>query len=192
MTQAVEIDHQTLESYFFTEIEQLAERRGHALPHNVEAYVVGLLARYARRPHAAGRKSRAIALEYLRARGETGAARAHALRGVGDRALYISGVAPRSLNRAAVGVGYFRGIGEAAYREVAANDGPLAVLGEVAHRFEELAEVIGELVELGTGDNKPDLLAVYERWRRTQDPRDARRLVAAGVLINAEGSDLLQ
>lgn len=187
MDRAVNLDHQTLESYFFSEIGQL----GQSLPTHVEAYVVGLLARYASRPQAAGRKSRPIALEYLRARGETGAARASALRGVGDRALYIAGVAPRSLHRGAVGVGYFRGIGEAAYREVAANDGPLAVLGDVAERFEELADVIGEIVELGA-EPTPDLLAIYERWRKRGDPRDARRLVAAGVLIDAEGSDIVQ
>src|SRR5690606_41872710 len=65
----------------------------------------------------AGRRSEALALDYLRARGQTGAARAHALRGVGDRALYISGVAPRSLHRTPVDVRYVQGIGEAAYRD---------------------------------------------------------------------------
>ena len=188
---AVDVEHQTLESYFFNEIEQVCERRGGVLPQTVEAYVVSLLARYARRPNVAGRKSRALALEYLRARGETGAARANALRGVGDRALYISGVVPRSLDRSPVGVRYVRGIGEAAYREVASDDGPLAVLGEVAERWEEVSEVIGDIVELGN-EAGPDLLALYERWRRLGDPRDAERLVAAGVLIDAEGSDIIQ
>ncbi len=191
MDQAVDLDHQTLESYFFSEIEQLADRRGITLPEHVEAYVVGLLARYARRPQAAGRKSRPLALEYLRARGETGAARANALRGVGDRALYISGVAPRSLHRAPVGVKYVRGTGEAAYRQVASETGPLAVLGDVAERFEAVSEVIGDVIELG-GEKKPDLLALYERWRKLGDPRDKRRLIAAGVFIDAERSDIVQ
>ena len=188
---AVDVDHHTLESYFFNEIEQVSERRGHALPQSVEAYVVSLLARYARRTHAAGRKSRPLALEYMRARGETGAARANALRGVGDRALYISGVVPRSLERSPVGVRYVRGIGEAAYREVANDDGPLAVLGEVAERWEEVSDVIGDVVELGN-EPTPNLLALYERWRKLGDPRDAQRLIAAGVLIDAEGSDIVQ
>jgi len=192
MTEAVSVDHRTLESFFFSEVGQRAERRGHTLPQHVEVYVVGLLARYARRPHAAGRKSRALALEYLRARGETGAARANALRGVGDRALYISGVAPRSLNRTPVGVRYVQGIGEAAYREVASADGPLAVLGAVAEQFEEVAEVIGDVIDLGGDEGKTDLLALYERWRKRQDPRDAARLVAAGVLIDADTPDIMQ
>ena len=192
MPPSVDAGYQTLESFFFEEIEQAQERSGRTLSPEVEAYVVHLLARYARRPHAAGRTSRPLALEYLRARTESGVSRASALRGVGDRALYIAGVAPRSLDRTPVNVRYVAGIGEAAYREVA-GAGALAVLGELAERFGVVAEVIGDVVDLGaTGDRPDDLLGVYERWRRLHDPRDAKRLIAAGVIIDAEGSDLLQ
>jgi hypothetical protein len=183
MSHTVSLNHRTLESYFFAEIEQVQDRHGVQLSAEVEAYVVHLLGQYARRTQVAGRRSRPLALEYLRARGESGAARAHALRHVGDRALYISGVVPRSLDRTPVNVRYVAGIGEAAYREVA-DRGALAVLGELAERFEEVAEVIGEVVDLS--DPAPDLLAVYERWRQTQDPRDAKILARAGVLLDAE------
>lgn len=199
MPAEVDAGYQTLESFFFEEIESAQERSGTTLSPEIEAYVVHLLARYARRPHAAGRKSRPLALEYLRARGETGTSRASALRGVGDRALYIAGVAPRSLDRTPVDVRYVRGIGEAAYREVAgrtsaATGGALVVLGELAERFETVAEVIGDVVDLGpSGNGRPDdLLGLYERWRRHRDPRDAKRLVSAGVIIDADGSDLVQ
>lgn len=184
--------HQTLESFFFEEIEQVQERTGKSLPPDVEAYVVSLLARYARRTGEAGRRSRPIALDYLDARGQSGAARAHALRGVGDRALYISGVVPRSLMRSPVNVRYIRGIGESAYREVGGS-GALVVLRELADTFAEVADVIGEVVELESkGDHAPDLLALYERWRAHGDPRDAKLLIRAGVIIDADGSDVLQ
>ena len=117
--------------------------------------------------------------------------RAHALRGVGDRALYISGVVPRSLHRTPVNVKYVHGIGESAYREVA-GDGPLAVLGTLAHMFGEVADVIGDVVELGAVDEPGDLLAVYERWRLHGDPRDAKVLVRAGVMLDREQSDVVQ
>lgn len=193
MTAEVDAGYQTLESFFFEEIEHAQERSGTELSPEVEAYVVHLLARYARRPHAAGRRSRPLALEYLRARTENGVSRASALRGVGDRALYIAGVAPRSLERTPINVRYIRGIGEAAYREVAGG-GALAVLAELAERFGTVAEVIGDVVDLGaSGADRPDdLLGLYERWRRYKDPRDAKRLVAAGVIIDADGSDLVQ
>jgi hypothetical protein len=145
----------TLESFFFEEIERAQARSGHPLSDEVEAYVVALLARFVRRTQVAGRRSEPLALDYLRARGQDGAARAQALRGVGDRALYISGVVPRSMHRNAVDVRYVRSIGEAAYREVAERGqrgerwgGALAVLGELAASFEGVAEVIAEVVDL--------------------------------------------
>jgi hypothetical protein len=193
MTSAIakHLHHRTLESFFFEEIEDVQTRTGRSLPREVEAYVVGLLARYARRTQAAGRASPPLALDYLSARREQGSKRAYALRGVGDRALYISGVAPRSLVRSAVNVSYVKGIGEACYREVSDRVGALAVLGMLAERFDEVSEVIGEVVELGSrgGD---DLLSIYERWREFRDDRDLKRLVSAGVLIDPEGSDTLQ
>lgn len=195
MTAAMTTQHPTLESFFFEEIELAQRRCGQSLSPQVEAYVVGLLARYARRPHAAGRRSRALALDYLRARDTAGSARANALRTVGDRALYISGVAPRSLDRSPVDVGYVRGIGEAAYREVAnrgAWGSALEVLGELAEGFEGVSEVIGTVVDLDGNKATADLLGVYERWRAHGDPRDRRRLLEAGVLLDPAGSDQVQ
>lgn len=195
MPGTMDIHHATLESFFFSEIERAQERSGHDLSAEVEAYVVSLLARFARRTAVAGRRSEALALDYLRARGQSGAARAQALRGVGDRALYISGVAPRSLSRTPVNVRYVRGIGEAAYREVADRadwGGALAVLGELAAEFEEVTEVIAEVVDLEGRVPTRDLLALYERWRRDGDPRDRRRLQEAGVLLDTHGPDQVQ
>jgi hypothetical protein len=192
MTSAVAVHHRTLEAFFYEEIEQVQERTGRTLPPEVEAYVVHLLARYASRTGEAGRKSRAIALDYMDAKGQSGSARAHALRGVGDRALYISGVVPRSLHRSPVNVRYIHGIGESAYREVAGS-GALAVLGQLAESFAEVADVIGDVIDLESkGENPPDLLALYERWRTHGDPRDAKLLLRSGVIIDADGSDVLQ
>lgn len=193
MAEQFALQHTTLESYFFDEIEQVQERTGTALPREVEAYVVGLLARYAKRTHVAGRTARPLALEYLRARGEHGSARYTALRRLGDRALYISGVVPRSLDRTPVNVRYVKGLGEAAYREVSdqRSGGAASVLGALAERFDDVADVIGNVVDVG-GPGEDDLLMVYERWRRTGRAADLERLIAAGVLIDKEGSDVLQ
>ncbi len=195
MNDTMALEHHTLASFFFEEIEQAQQRCGHSLSGEVEAYVVGLLSRFARRTQVAGRRSRPLALQYLKARQQTGSARAQALRGVGDRALYISGVAPRSLHRSPVDVGYVEGIGAAAYREVADRGqwgGALAVLGELAAEFQGVREVIAEVVDLDTKAKSLDLLGLYERWREDGDPRDRRRLLAAGVLLDSPASDQVQ
>ena len=49
MSEGSAIHHGTLESFFFEEIERAQERCGQSLSDEAEAYVVGLLARFARR-----------------------------------------------------------------------------------------------------------------------------------------------
>lgn len=176
----------TLESFFYEELEGASEREGMALDRELRAYLVHMLASHARRPQIAGRTSPALATQFLAAR-ESGAT---ALREVGDRALYIAGVVPDSLERSPVNVGYVAGIGSAAYREIHARRARLEVFRRLADRFEEIVELLGRMLRGGSGER--DLLGLYERWRRRGDPRDARRLVEAGIHIDAHGSDLIQ
>ncbi|HRI07695.1 MAG TPA: hypothetical protein PKW35_07755 [Nannocystaceae bacterium] len=181
---------ESLISFFFERVGEAQQRCRTTLATEVEAYVVHLLSDFVRRTGVAGRKSPPLALQYLSAR-QAGVGKTSALREVGDRALFIAGAVPHSLDRTPVNVRYVRGIGEAAYREVAEGRAALAVFEELAAAFGEASEVIGEVVEAG-GESRGDLLGLYERWRRHGDPRDARRLSAAGVLLGAHGSDIPQ
>ncbi|NVB40648.1 hypothetical protein G6O69_22610 [Pseudenhygromyxa sp. WMMC2535] len=176
----------TLESFFYEQVEDACQEKGSSLEQDVEAYLVHLLAHYARRPQVQGRTSPALATQYLAAR-ERGAT---ALREVGDRALYIAGVVPRSLERSPVNVDYVAGIGEAAYREIYAQRSRLEIFARLAEGFREILAVLGRM--LGPAKPGDDLLALYERWRRSADPADAKRLIHAGVLLDPETSDLLQ
>lgn len=181
----------TLESFFFEQLEQAqAAPRTNRLGQEIEAYLVHMLAAHARRTNLAGRTSPALATQFLAAR-EQGAI---ALREVGDRALYIAGVVPRSLERTPVDVAYVAGIGEAAYREVAARKARLEVFARLAERFREIVGVLGRMLTLDKPDDpeQADLLALYERWRRTSDPDDARTLLAAGVLLDPSTADIVQ
>lgn len=181
----------TLESFFFEQLEHAQERERKPLGDEIAAYLVHMLADHARRPNVAGRTSPALATQFLAAR-EQGAI---ALREVGDRALYIAGVIPRSLDRTPVNVNYVVGIGEAAYREVHIRKAKLEVFARLAERFRDIVATLGKMLALdrtGLGDEQTDLLALYERWRRSNDPNDAKQLIAAGVLLDPEASDILQ
>ena len=172
MSQAKLTMEGSLEAFFFTQVGEAQARAGASLPQDVEAYVVHLLAAHLRKPAVAGRRTGPLALQYLAARAQEGSARAQALRQVGDRALFIAGVVPHSLDRTP-------------------GHGALAVFHELADHFEKAAEVISEATD-GRGDGDRDLLGLYERWRRYGETRDARRLVAAGVVLGRDGSDTLQ
>lgn len=192
MTDHVDLAHRNLASFFYEAWEQASGRAGRDFPPEVGAYVVDLLSRFARRTGVAGRTSPPLALQYLAARNEAGSARSRALRGVGDRALYIAGVVPRSLDRGAVNRGYVVSIGEAAYRGVASR-GALEVFETLAEAFDQVSDVIADVVETEDEDpGRTDLIRVYERWRQHGDPRDARRLLRAGVLLDPSGSDVVQ
>jgi hypothetical protein len=174
----------TLASFFYEQLEQARTSETQRLGDDIEAYVVNLLAVHARRPAVAGRTTPALATQFLAAR-EHGPA---ALREVGDRALYIAGVVPRSLDRTPVSVAYVSGIGEAAYREIHVRLSSLDVFAHLADRFGEVVDLLGRML----GHDETDLLALYERWRRGLDPRDARRLLASGVLLDPQTADILQ
>jgi hypothetical protein len=175
----------TLASFFYEQLEQARTGEHDPLGDDIEAYVVNLLAAHARRPNVAGRTTPALAIQFLAAR-EHGPA---ALREVGDRALYIAGVVPRSLDRTPVSVAYVSGIGEAAYREIHVRKSSLDVFARLADRFREVVDLLGRIADKG---RCTDLLGLYERWRRDLDPRDARRLLASGVLLDPETADILQ
>lgn len=178
----------SIEAFFWEQLGAAQDSEGRELPEAVEAYVVHVLASHVRRTEVAGRTSSALATQYLAAR-ERGAL---ALREVGDRALYIAGVVPRSLERTPVDVRYVSGIGEAAYREVHARSigRHLDVFEALADGFEDIVELVGRALEPESGD--VNLLELYERWHRSGDARDARRLIAAGVRLDRKGSDTLQ
>lgn len=181
-----------LESFFYEQVGDAEERTGTQLPAEVEAYVVHLLADHVRRTSVAGRTSGPLALQYLAAREQQGAFRAQALRAVGDRALFIAGVVPHSMDRTPVNLRYVRSIGETAYRQISDSGGARAVFHTLAESFEAAAEVIGEATD-PRGESDRDLLGLYDRWKRYGEARDARRLVAAGVvLVRSKASDTLQ
>lgn len=171
----------TLESFFFEELERAAEERGTGLEEDVSAYVVHLLASFARKTNVAGRTAAPLALQYMAARRNGRGA----LREVGDRALYIAGAVPGSLDRSAVDVDYVTSIGSSAYQEVGAGMPTLRVFERLAESFRRAATLIGAIC---TRDDGSDVLATFERWRRNKNPTDASRLAARGVLLDLDGN----
>lgn len=188
MTDSLSYDG-TLRSFFFEQLDCAQRRTGESLSTEVEAYVVNLLADYARRTDSAGRTSRPLATQFLRAR-QVGAS---ALREVGDRALYIAGVVPASLERTPVSVEYVRAIGRSAYHEVSALSRALELFEELADEFERVTALLGDVVDPAThGASSENLLELYERWRKHGRSADAQRLIEAGVLLDPDRADVLQ
>ena len=59
--------NETLRSFFYERVERAMERRKAPLSDETQAYTVNFLAAYARRTGLAGRRSRALALDFMEA-----------------------------------------------------------------------------------------------------------------------------
>jgi hypothetical protein len=74
--------------------------------------------------------------------------RVRTLKEVGDTTLYVTGFFAESLRRGIVAADYYIGLGEAAYRELAARligSGAQGVFHELAVKFPRFVDVLGEV-----------------------------------------------
>lgn len=116
--------------------------------------------------------------------------RCQILRQLGDLALFLGGLFPDNYARRGIRQDYFIGMGGGAYDYLADN------ARDNRHVFSELAAMFGRLLELvarACAKEHPydahDVLELYQRWRRSGDPRLARELGRLGVVLpEAEGS----
>lgn len=108
------------------------------------------------------------------------------LRQTGDAALYTCGFFQEHVESKGMTVSYYAAMGGRAYRAAASMPGPLReVLGELAENFESFADVLDEVRETTTLRTPQDIVKLYDRWRKTQNPRLAERLQREGVFPGA-------
>jgi hypothetical protein len=121
---------------------------GVELGETVQSYLVFVLMRYLRDGALA---AHVMALDWLTAAECSGAARADALRDVGDRCLLIAGRFPRLAERRHVGRDYFSTLGCGAYLGVAeaARAGYASLFAELARAFDAMVRVLGALPRRG-------------------------------------------
>ncbi len=191
----------SLHEYFHDSIHSaLSRQRVRARPETA-SYLVNLLVSFLRterlyEPGEEGTDFRPLALRYAEALQALGAeARARALRELGDVALFVAGVFAESFNRKLIDVDYYAAMGGAAYARVADSlrarepgrpSGEL--FGELAARFIDYADVLGEVAEHPEVRGHRDILRLYERWLKTGSRRAAVRLRALGIEPNANAS----
>jgi hypothetical protein len=154
-----------------------------------QAYLVDLMAGRVRAPDAPDADT-PLAEAWRRAQQAEGRQRIRHLRGLGDRALFVSGFFGESLVRGVVGPGYYRDMGRRAYGSLAAVLGAVtgedswpALYEELADRFPQLAGVLADVSDRAYGDRDDALLAAYETWVTTGSRRARRRLLRAGIAL---------
>ena len=113
-----------------------------------------------------------------------------ALRRLGDLALFMAGFFPDALARKPVDVDYYIRMGGSAYGTLANSPAATtreraftAVFRELAGKFGEFVEAIGEISDSGRRYTPRDILRLYERWLATGSARARQRLDEHGPMM---------
>lgn len=155
-----------------------------------EFYLVNLLTAFVVGKRLPGREpgfeETPLALLYARALELSGWERASRLRATADTALFVSGFFPDSLPRGDRDLGYYASLGEQAYARLGRDherQAPAAtgVFTELASRFREFMDLLGEIGEKTRLTTPASLVRLYERWRRTGSRRAAMLLLDQGL-----------
>jgi hypothetical protein len=114
--------------------------------------------------------------------------RNHALRRLGDVALFICGIFSDSLNRKVVDVDYYITMGGSAYGSISSAGRQLArwralgaVFDELGAKFASLVDVLHEVGDQTRLRNDSDIMRLYEIWQRTGSRYAERQLGRFGI-----------
>src|SRR5438445_11224486 len=178
---------------FFRELLSLAiENQRARVQHATELYLANLLSGFLQTESLLDREEdgslqrRPLALLFKEALEEEGAARAQALRRLGDTSLFVSGMFSESLSSSLVDVGYAIAMGSRAYDalgDVAERHGRGArsLWDELAEKFSQLVEGLNEVSDRPLSSSNAGLLRIYEKWMKTGSVRIATLLAEHGV-----------
>jgi len=105
---------------------------------------------------------------------------------LGDTSLYFAGFFQDYFNRKTFDVGYYITLGSSAYGDVSSlvreTGGPLTeTYAELASNFGSLVDVVAEVSTLPGAAQPTDILAVYDRWTRSNSDRLRRILEQNGI-----------
>jgi hypothetical protein len=185
----------TVREHFSDALQCAARNQDVALRDTTSAYVINLLTEFCQANALVdlwddGRHIKPLALMYADAiYADDIPQRLRALRKLGDFALFVSGIFTDSLQRRAVDVDYYIGMGEAAYsslheslnrnsRTQAAED----LFDELGRKFSVLVDLLAEISEISGLKSNSDVLRNYELWLKTGSMRTRKQLARSGIL----------
>ena len=191
----------SLHEYFHDSVQTALSRQQVRAQPETASYLVNLLISFLRterlyEPGEDGPGFRPLAMRYADTlEGLSPELRARALRGLGDVALFVAGVFADSFNRKLIDVDYYAAMGGSAYARLAdslrasESGRPFSELfEELAAKFTDFADVLGEVAEHPDVRHHKDILRLYERWLKTGSRRAAARLRALGIEPNTSAS----
>ena len=178
-------------SFFYDRLRSAREAQGTEVLDGTEFYLVNLLVDYGRTVRLCEVDGRRVddlplAIRLLQSRSASSGDRLRHLKQLADSTLYVLGFFSESLRRSTVNLGYYLGLGESAYTDLAlATEARQRTAGdstfrEIAEKFSDCVGLLNEVAVRTESDS--DLLALYESWVATGNEHAERRLRALGLL----------
>ncbi|TDJ69298.1 MAG: hypothetical protein E2O35_01560 [Proteobacteria bacterium] len=180
--------------YFHDQVDAALTKQAVKLDDTTMVYVVGLLTTYTQTPALFdetddGLDIKPLAMHYADAlNAASSAERSAALRRLGDVALFISGLFADSLNRKLNDVDYYIAMGGTAYSYVhdlalarPAERNMRSLFAELAEKFTDLVDVLGEVGDRSNLRSNSDVLRLYDLWLKTGSTRAFDRLQRLGL-----------
>lgn len=193
---AVQTFERTLGDYFRERLATCAEALEPRPDEDTLWYVGSVLARLGDSRHLFSYQEgqlalRPLALLYKDAQEATADhERCLILRQLGDQALFVGALFPERYTRKGFRQDYLVGMGGGAYDYLADNAiSHRHVFAELAERFTAFLELVAQACERKIGHTVEDILALYQRWRATGNPRLAQQLRTLGISL--EGGEQL-
>lgn len=188
----------SLQEYFHDSVTSAQRRQAVQAKPETVFYLVNLLVSFLRterlyEPTHDGPMLQPLALMHAETpRTPDPGVRHRTLRRLGNVALFIAGVFTDSLKRKVVDVDYYIAMGGNAYARLSDNLNRSvggrsfsAVFEELADKFTDFVDMLGEISESGRLGSHEDVLRLYEVWLRTGSRRAAARLRALGLVPSA-------
>ena len=178
-------------SFFYDRVQEARRVRGVEVEEDTEFYLVNLLVdflRTRRLVEVGGTRVDEVplAIRLLECRSGGGGEGFVQLKHLADSTLYVLGFFAESLQRSSVDLRYYRGLAQSAYRDLAVmggwrgGSGAESVFDELSDKFEDCTMLLGDVRE-GTPSHQ-DIIALYQRYLETGDPRLHERLRSMGIL----------
>ncbi len=184
----------TVREHFQESVTNALNNQGIEAAAETTIYLTNLLTSFVHTKHFYERSEEGLGLKPLAfiyaeaVQGVSPEQRNRALRRLGDVALFIAGVFSESFSRKLVNINYYIAMGENAYSFLSENlgrsmrrPGLRDVFSELAEKFTDFVDVLGEVSEQTNATSSIDILRVYEVWLRTGSRRAAKRLRKFGI-----------
>jgi hypothetical protein len=191
----------SMREYFRETLQRTLQQTQVQITDTAQVYLVNLLTEFARSENAFAGTERGERFGFVelmqRAQESEPSEALRIYKHMGDSSLYLTGFFAESVERSPVPVDYWLSMGGSAYDAVARLMRPTAatssaLFAELAHRFEDLVELLCAMSLQGDQGKKLDdarVLGLVDRYRRTGKREVLEKLKAQGIVLRPVGDD---